>query len=67
MNMASMNEIGTYHIHHVVTVTWPTSVSCVTSLAFINPLLWPHGMIKCPLNYVHLRILVKIVGHLGTG
>jgi len=27
-NMDSMNEIRTYYINHVVTVTWTTSISC---------------------------------------
>jgi len=29
--------------------------SCVASLPFINSLLWPHGIVKCP-SYVHFRI-----------
>ncbi len=28
VNISSMNEIQTYYILHVVTVTWPTHVSC---------------------------------------
>lgn len=56
------NEIYMYYIHHAVTVTWPTSTA---SLPFINLLLWPNGMIKCPSN-AHFRILVEVVGHPGN-
>lgn len=27
-----------------------TSISCVASLPFRNPLMWPHGTVKCALN-----------------
>jgi len=27
-------------------------VSCIASLPFINPLPWPHGIVKCP-SYAH--------------
>jgi len=30
--MVSMNEIWTYYIHHIVTVTWSASVNCFASL-----------------------------------
>jgi len=42
-----------YYIRHVVIIMWPTSVSDVAS--FINCLLWPHGIVKCP-SYAHVRI-----------
>lgn len=32
---------------------------CVTSLLFTNPLLWPDGIVKCPLD-THLRILPEV-------
>ncbi len=47
------------HICFVI-VTWHTSVSCVVSLPFINPL--PLGIVKCPSN-THFRISLD---HPGT-
>ncbi len=63
MNVFSLNLIWTYYIRHVVIVLWPTS--CVTSLSFTNPLLWPHGIVKCPLH-VHFRNSPEVIGHPGT-
>ncbi len=58
MNMGSINEI-----RYDVTVTWPpSSVSCIASLPFINPLL---NAIKCASN-VYFRISPEVVHHLGT-
>jgi len=47
MIVCSMNIIWTYYIHHIVIIMWPTSSSYVASLPFINPLPWPHGIVKC--------------------
>ncbi len=35
---------------HVVTIMWPNSNNFVTSLPFINPVMWPHEIEKHPLN-----------------
>jgi len=51
--------IRVYYIRHVVT----TSISFVASLSFINPLLWPHGIVKYPSN-AHFRISPEELGHL---
>ncbi len=59
-----MNEIQTYSNCHV-TITWPTSIICVASLPFINPLLWHHGIVKCP-SHAQFRSSVEVVGHLGN-
>jgi len=37
-----------------VIVMWPTC-KLPHSLPFTNPLLWPHGIVNCPLD-AHLRI-----------
>ncbi len=49
----------------MLSLSWdlPCSVRCGASL-FTNPLPWPHGMVKCPLD-VHFRILTENVGHLS--
>lgn len=36
---------------------------CVALLPFSNPLLWPHGMVKC-LSDAHFRNSVEVVRHL---
>ncbi len=33
--------------------------------AIINPLPWPHGIVKCPLD-AHFTIPAEVVGHVGT-
>ncbi len=49
----------------MLSLSWdlPCSVRCGASL-FTNPLPWPHGMVKCPLD-VHFRILTENIGHLS--
>jgi len=42
-----------------------TSVSCDAPLPFLNPLLGPHGIVKCPLD-AHFRISLEVVHHQGT-
>ncbi len=61
-SMNIINEILTYYIHHGYMAY---SVICVTFLPITNPLLWPHGIVKCPSN-VHFRISPEVVVHLGT-
>lgn len=34
----------------------------IISQAFTAPLLWPHEIVKCPME-VHFRILLEMVGH----
>jgi len=41
------------------------SVCSMNEIQFINPLPWPHGIVKCLVD-VHLRISWEIVGHPGT-
>lgn len=48
-------KFGQY-IHHVVTVTGPTSVSCDASLPTTVPSL--HGIVKCPPNVV-IQLLLE--------
>ncbi len=43
-----MNVIWAYYISHVVTVTRPTRVSCITSMLLITPLPWPHRIVNWP-------------------
>lgn len=62
---SSMNVIRAYYICHVVIFMWPTRVSCITSLLFTTPPLWPHGIVNCPLD-AYFRISVEVVGHPGT-
>ncbi len=61
----SMNVIRTYYIHYVVIFTWPTCISCITSLPFINHLLWPHGTLKCS-PHAHFRNTPEVVCYPGT-
>jgi len=65
MDVGNMNEIRTYYIVRVVTVMWLTIVTCVYSVPFINPLLWPCGIVKSSSN-AQFRILEELVGHPGT-
>lgn len=60
--MCIMNVIR-YYIHLVVIVMWPTTVSCVTSLPFTNPVMWLHGIVKCSLD-AHFRYLRVFVAYL---
>ncbi len=52
MNVCSMTVIQNYYIRHVVIVMSPTSVTCLDSVPFTNPLPWPYGTIKCPLEVI---------------
>lgn len=36
-----------------------SSVRCI--IAFINPLLWPDGIVKCPIPIRYSRILTEVV------
>ncbi len=49
----------------VVFTQCSTSVNYVASLTFITHLIWPHVMLKCPLD-VHVKISPEIVSHSGT-
>ncbi len=40
-------------------------VSCITFLLVTTSLMWPHGIVKCPLNALS-RILAEVVSHLFT-
>ncbi len=48
-------SVGAYYICHVIIVMWPMLVSCVASLPFTKPLLWPHGIVNYSLD-AHLSI-----------
>jgi len=48
----SMNVIWTYYIRHVVTIMWPTSISCITSIHKSSPVAsWNRKVsIECTLQ-----------------
>ncbi len=46
-----------------VTVTWPTSTSCIATLPFPNQVPWLQRIVECPRN-TYSRILV-VIGHPG--
>lgn len=50
MIVCSMNEIQTCYIHYVVIAMLLMGVSCVASLLFTKLLMWPHGIVKSPLD-----------------
>jgi len=65
INMCSTNEIRTYSLHLPCChyhVTYQHQLCCFT---FINPLPWPHGMVKGPSN-VHFRISAEVLGTFST-
>lgn len=43
-------------------VTYCTNISCISSLPFTTPVLWHHGIVKCPPT-AHFRISQDIVVH----
>jgi len=52
-----MNVIWMYYICHVVIImwlSWITSISCLSSLPFTNPLPCPHGIVKSPCTLQNL-------------
>ncbi len=63
-NVYGMSVIRTYYILKVVTVMWPATISCVTSLSFTT-FLWPHVIVKCSSD-AHFRILSELLGHPAT-
>ncbi len=65
--LCSMNVILLYYIPHVVAVImWPIGLQRQFAfLSFINPLQWPHGIVKCP-SEAHFRIFREVVGHLDN-
>ncbi len=46
-----------------VTVTWPTSTSCIATLPFPNQVPWLQRIVECPRN-TYSRIFV-VIGHPG--
>lgn len=61
MNVFSMNVIWKYYIcHYHWLVAYQHQLHRFTASA--NPLPWPHGIIRFPLDE-HFRISLEIVGH----
>lgn len=58
-----MNKIRTYHIRNVVTLTCPTSISCVNSLPFTNPLTWFHWIVDSKVTSEFLCDCTYCVSH----
>ncbi len=48
------------HCSTFLTLSLSRDLCCVASLPFTNPLPWPHGIVKCPLN-AQLIIFAKVV------
>ncbi len=63
--VASQIRCCVYSVNKAVTITRTTNISCIASLLFINPRLWPYGIVKCLLN-VHFSMSPEIVGYLHT-
>ncbi len=64
MIMGSMNEIWMHYIHQVVTVMWPTNVSCITAVQKSSPVAsWDSKVSKkCTLQ----NLSGRTIGHIGT-
>ncbi len=64
MIMGSMNEIWMNYIRHVVSVMWPTNVSCITAVHKSSPVAsWDSKVSKkCTLQ----NLSGRTIGHIGT-